>query len=120
MSHPRIGRLSEERVARSKSLEVLDDNPVRGEVALTDAERTEREAEKETLLQRLGLRRPAPAAEPETLGEVERERETVVETSALSPEDATEVVGPLADQPTSAEVRELIRQERAQSADEIG
>ena len=38
MPHPRIGRASEERVASKKSLEVLDDNPVRGEVALTDAE----------------------------------------------------------------------------------
>src|SRR5439155_25478707 len=47
----------------------------------------------------------------ETLGEVEHE------TSALSPEDATEVVGPLAGHVTSAEIRDLIRQELAQSAD---
>src|SRR5437867_9522579 len=108
MSHPRIGRASEERVAQRSKSEVLDDNPIRGEVALTDAERAEREAEKQTLLQRLGVRSSAPAAEPTP---------TVVETAALSPEDATEVVGPLADQPTSAEIRDLIRQELVQSAD---
>src|SRR5207248_1740872 len=116
MPHPRIGRASEERVASRKNLEVLDDNPIRGEVVLTDAELADREREKVDLLQRLGIR--APAAEPApTAGEVEQEHETVVETAAISPEDAAEVVGPLADRPTSAEIRELIRRELASSMD---
>src|SRR5207249_2797522 len=71
----------------------------------------ERETEKQTLLQRLGFRRPGAAAEPEPRGE------PVVETAAVSPEDAAEVVGPLADRPTSAEIRELIRRELASSMD---
>src|SRR5207253_9556604 len=80
------------------------------------ADRADREREKVDLLQRLGIR--APAAEPApTAGEVEQEHETVVETAAVSPEDAAEVVGPLADRPTSAEIRELIRRELASSMD---
>jgi len=111
MSHPRIGRASEERVAqRSKSLEILDVNPIRGEVALTDAERTALEQEKQAMLQRLGVR--APAAEPTpAVGEVEQEHKTV----AVSPEDATEVVGELAGHATAAEIQQMVRDELAQS-----
>src|SRR5438874_1495473 len=83
MSNPRIGRAAEE-VASKKSLEVLDDNPVRGSVELTEAERADREQEKTDLLQRLGVRSSAPAVETsiETGGEVEPEHETAVEGPA--------------------------------------
>src|SRR5207247_1059490 len=97
MPHPRIGRASEERVASKKNLEVLDDSPDRGHEVLSPEETASRQAEKQTLLQRLGFLRSAPV---ETTRVVEQEP-VVVETAAVSPEDAAEVVGPLADRPTS-------------------
>ena len=88
MSSPRIGRDAGARTASKKDLEVLDANPVRGEVDLTAAEREALEVEKVTLLARLPGYRPSAPVAVETLGEVEHEAETAIETSALSPEDA--------------------------------
>src|SRR5205823_1545772 len=105
MSNPRIGRAAADRAAQRPNTEALDDNPVRGEVALTDGERTALQQEKETLLQRLGFPRSAPV---ETVGEIEQERDTVVETAAVSTETATEVVGELADHTTPQEIQRRI------------
>ena len=78
MSNPKIGRAAADRAAQRAAN--VDDSPDRPHEDLSPEETARREAEKQALLQRLGARRSAPAAEPTpTVGEAEQEHETLVE-----------------------------------------